>query len=154
VVVVRGRPDARGPVVVWIHGIDPRDAAALDYGFGYAARHGLRLRALHAYPALAPAHPVPASSRRYPLREPAAAESEAHRLIQDALSPWTAKYPEVEVDITAVHEPPAVRLVEASAQAAVIVVGSRGLGEVEALLRGSVGHAVLRHAHCPVTIAR
>jgi hypothetical protein len=32
-----------------------------------------------------------------------------------------------------------------------IVIGSRGVGRVRALL-GSVAHAVLHRAHCPVTV--
>ena len=35
-----------------------------------------------------------------------------------------------------------------------IIVGSRGLGAVRRALMGSVSHAVVRHAHCPVLVAR
>jgi len=37
-------------------------------------------------------------------------------------------------------------------RAAVIVVGSRGLGGVRARLKGSTSNATLRHAPCPVLI--
>lgn len=45
-------------------------------------------------------------------------------------------------------------LVEASAQADLVVVGSRGRGEFRSLLFGSVAHAVGQHAVCPVVVIR
>jgi nucleotide-binding universal stress UspA family protein len=38
--------------------------------------------------------------------------------------------------------------------AGLIVMGSRGLGRLRRALLGSVSDAVVRHAHCPVTIVR
>ena len=38
--------------------------------------------------------------------------------------------------------------------AGLIVTGSRGQGRVRRALMGSVSDAVVRHAHCPVTIVR
>jgi nucleotide-binding universal stress UspA family protein len=45
-------------------------------------------------------------------------------------------------------------LVEASAQADLVVVGSRGRGELRSLLFGSVAHTVAQHASCPVVVIR
>ncbi len=45
-------------------------------------------------------------------------------------------------------------LVEASAQADLVVVGSRGRGELRSLLFGSVAHTVAQHAACPVVVIR
>jgi nucleotide-binding universal stress UspA family protein len=39
-------------------------------------------------------------------------------------------------------------------EADLIVMGSRGLSDFQALLVGSVAHKVLHYAHCPVLIAR
>jgi nucleotide-binding universal stress UspA family protein len=47
---------------------------------------------------------------------------------------------------------PAEVLVERSAQADLLVVGSRGLGGLKGMLLGSVGHHCATHAHCPVVI--
>src|SRR3712207_7411325 len=38
--------------------------------------------------------------------------------------------------------------------AGLIAVGSRGRGRIRRLLMGSVSDAVVRHAHCPVMVAR
>ena len=38
--------------------------------------------------------------------------------------------------------------------AGLIVMGSRGQGRLRRALMGSVSDAVVRHAHCPVTIVR
>jgi nucleotide-binding universal stress UspA family protein len=38
--------------------------------------------------------------------------------------------------------------------AGLIVMGSRGHGRLRRALMGSVSDAVVRHAHCPVTIVR
>jgi nucleotide-binding universal stress UspA family protein len=57
-----------------------------------------------------------------------------------------------EVNVVAVNGIPAEALLAASADADMIVVGSRGAGGFERLTMGSVGDQVARHAHCPVVI--
>ena len=50
------------------------------------------------------------------------------------------------------HGHPVEVLKNASAQADLLVVGSRGRGELSGLLLGSVSHSLLQHAVCPLVV--
>ena len=78
----------------------------------------------------------------------------ARELLADAVAPWALKYPAVEVEITVMAGSAPWALVQASNGAALVVVGSRGHGGFTGLLLGSVSQALLRHAACPVAVAR
>jgi nucleotide-binding universal stress UspA family protein len=47
-----------------------------------------------------------------------------------------------------------LRFTEEQGDFGLIVIGSRGLGPVKRRLMGSVSESVVRHAHCPVLVAR
>jgi nucleotide-binding universal stress UspA family protein len=79
-----------------------------------------------------------------------AAEAEA----ADAVEEVGRAAPEIEVWGDVSNDSPAKALVEASKDAALLVVGSRGLGGFERLLLGSVSQQVAQHAQCPVLIVR
>jgi nucleotide-binding universal stress UspA family protein len=49
---------------------------------------------------------------------------------------------------------PATRLIEASAGADLLVVGSRGHGAFAGMLLGSVSEHCVAHASCPVVVVR
>lgn len=70
--------------------------------------------------------------------------------IEKALGPDRAP----RVGWKVVRGQPAIVLVEASRTAALVVVGSRGHGEIVGMFLGSVSEYLSTHAHCPVVIVR
>jgi len=56
------------------------------------------------------------------------------------------------VTVRAISGFPAKELIEASGDADLVVVGSRGAGGFAKLMVGSVGSQVVEHAHCPVVV--
>jgi nucleotide-binding universal stress UspA family protein len=58
----------------------------------------------------------------------------------------------LSVTVRAVNGLPAQELIEASRDADLLVVGSRGGGGFARLMMGSVSDQVVRHAHCPVVV--
>ena len=81
-------------------------------------------------------------------------QQEAAAVLYETLAEIRQKYPDVPVVEQVVEERPAVALVEASRDASMLVVGSRGRGGISGLLLGSVSQAVLHQAHCPVAVIR
>ena len=154
-VVVRGGERQDGRIVV---GIDssPHSEPALDFGFAYADAHAVPLVALHAYTVRAVVYPVmPYPIPPYPvIEEMNRFRAEALRTAEHSLGRWTEKYPDVEVRVEVTEGPAARELVNSSRSAGLLVVGTRGHGGLAGMLLGSVSHAVLRHAFCPVAIAR
>ena len=77
----------------------------------------------------------------------AAVTAEADKVLAELNGP----HPE-SVTVKAVHSFPVGELVNASKEADLIVLGSRGAGGFTRLMLGSTADQVARHAHCPVTI--
>jgi nucleotide-binding universal stress UspA family protein len=76
-----------------------------------------------------------------------AVKAEADRVLAALDGP----HPE-SVTVKAVHGLPVKELVEASKEADMVVLGSRGVGGFTRMLLGSTAGQVVQHAHCPVTI--
>ncbi|MET8336337.1 universal stress protein [Streptosporangium canum] len=146
VVVVRADADRpHGEIVVGVDG-SAECEPALAYAFEQARLRGCALRAVHAWQ-----RPV------YGLIPEIPADIEGvhrfhQRMVRDKLGTWREKFPEVEVveDVRSAH--PVEALTEASDRAALVVVGSRGVGAVGSVLLGSVSRGVLHHAHGPVAV--
>ena len=151
VVIVRdGAGRADGPIVVGVDEGDESDVA-LAAAFEEAALRAARIVVLHAY--------LPAV-RTWGLDLPPEPEDEQARRTTESdrlaaiVAPWRDKFPAVPVEVVAVEGQAAARLVDASATAQLVVVGSRGRGGFAGLLLGSVGLHLLHHAGCPVLIVR
>lgn len=156
VVVVREPSDdtaahPEGPVVVGFDG-SPLSDDALAYAFAAAAQHRLPLDLVIAWDTDVLAMYRLAPSLVDEVR--AAAEHHRHELAEAAAAPWVEKFPQVEVRVHVTPEPAAQALVDRSRGAALVVVGSRGLGNLRGALLGSVSAEALRHAHSPVAIVR
>jgi nucleotide-binding universal stress UspA family protein len=70
------------------------------------------------------------------------------------LASCSARYPDVGFSSEVSRDRPAYRLSQLSRRAQRLVVGPRGRDEFSSLLLGSVSHALLRKADCPVAIVR
>lgn len=133
-------------------GIDGSDAAqdAASFAFETASLHGWSITAIHAWDVpsydllVVPNAPIPV-----PLTE--TIDDEA-RLAAELLAGHRADYPDVEVDIQVVRQAPARALLAAGEDASMIVVGTRGHGQVMSTLLGSVSNTVLHKATVPVVV--
>jgi nucleotide-binding universal stress UspA family protein len=154
VVVVRGEagtPDPAAPVVVGVDG-SPTSEAALAFAFEAAAVRKVPLVAVHTWwDPLLDATMAPATAL---MLDWDAIEVDERALLAERLAGWGEKYPDVRVRRLVMREHPSHALVEQSGQAQLVVVGSRGRGAMAGLVLGSVSHAVLQRAHCPVAVVR
>jgi nucleotide-binding universal stress UspA family protein len=77
---------------------------------------------------------------------------DADQIVHQMVAEAGAKAEGVEVVAEVCEGQPAEVLAERSRGAALLVVGSRGLGGFSGLLLGSVSHECAQHAECPVAI--
>jgi nucleotide-binding universal stress UspA family protein len=150
VVVVRGRPDAKGSLIVGVDGSEC-SIQALGLAFREADRLGCGIVAIRVYRLAVP--PLGMYMPPYVEDEEERRAAERQHLDED-VAPWRHKYPDVATECVVVAGSAAEVLAGASARAQLIVVGSRGHGELAGLLLGSVSSQLLHHADCPVLVAR
>jgi nucleotide-binding universal stress UspA family protein len=126
----------------------PGSRAALDWAIGEAAARTGELRVLHAlaWPALrvSPVPPGPDAGLR----------DEAERLVEDAVRHAHEQAPHLTATGRVRDGRPSAVLLEEAADAALVVLGSRGAGGFADLPLGSVGAQVAAHATCPVVVVR
>ncbi|GAA3795030.1 universal stress protein [Amycolatopsis tucumanensis] len=150
VVVVRGRENAEGPVVVGVDG-SPVGERALAAAFEEASWRGAGLVAVHVWSDV--------DFAGYPSMVPIALDweesaADERRLLAERLAGWQEKYPDVRVERVVARDRPRHQLLSWSAHAQLVVVGSRGRGGFSGLLLGSTSQALIHHAQCPVMIVR
>lgn len=125
---------------------------ALRKGLAVASALGAPVRIVRAWTmssaprprSWAPGYVPPVDDYAEAIREILAAE----------VAPALTLHPELEVSLEVPHGAAGRELVEASADAQLLVVGTRGLGGFSGLLLGSVSDEVVEHARCDVLIVR
>jgi len=137
---------AGSPIIVGIDG-SASAKAALDWAVGTARRRNAPLRLVNAT-----ALNIYASRWQDPTPPAQTTEEVAWSLLSTALAALE--------DVDVVVEPhvgtgsPAAVLLEQAADAQMVVVGSRGHGDLIGLLLGSTSLQVAMHAPCPVVVVR
>jgi len=120
--------------------------AALDFAIDLAARYGATLVLLHAFPHVSDLLGTPQYEHLLVART-----LNGERLLESAQTQVGDAAP---VDTQLVEGPaaPAILQIAAEEGCDMIVVGSRGHGQLAGLLLGSVSSAVAQRAECPVLI--
>ncbi|MGW2613497.1 universal stress protein [Streptomyces sp. NPDC001500] len=153
VLVVRGRPDPSGPVLLAVDG-SPASEAAVGFAFAEASLRGVDLVALHVWNARSErAHEGPGDPPRAVV-DVERLRQEEQQLLDGTLAPWQERRPRLAVERRLVRSRVRPALIEASRGAQLVVAGARGRGGFSGLLLGSVSQALLHHAHCPVAVVR
>lgn len=137
-------------------GVDGSDSAkkALSWALEEAQLRGADVVAVHAWES-APMMLEPGPAPGFDLVGvmPQLQES-AETLVQTVVDDVVGENRDVTVERRAMEGPPVEVLVEASRDADLLVVGSRGLGGFKQLLLGSVSQQLAHHAPCPLVIHR
>jgi nucleotide-binding universal stress UspA family protein len=137
-----------GPRAVVV-GLDASEAAvrAAHFAADEAVRRSARLHIVHAVARF--------DGMTYPYPEldvPGLMNSGAQSLLQAVADAVVTSVPNNRISTTAVDGDPVEVLVDASADASLLVIGGRGVGGVAGLLLGSTAHGVVARAACPVVV--
>ncbi|GAA0285987.1 universal stress protein [Actinomadura nitritigenes] len=132
------------PIVVGIDG-SVHAWRALDWAADQAIRRRLPLRLVHGAQFLMHGGRIPEDVLVHLI-------AEREDLLAEARQYALKIHPELRIDTSLAPGDPGHALVAESEQAALVAVGSRGVGGFEGLLFGSVGLYVSAHARCPVLV--
>lgn len=136
-----------GTVVVGVDGSEPA-RRALEWAMEYAERKGADVKAVHVWqiPFSAGADGAVMSAAEY--------SADARRVLEKTVEEVASERPAVRVAMLAAEGNPGRTLVEMSAGADLLVVGSRGRSAFVGAVLGSVSKYCVTHAHCPVLVDR
>ncbi|WP_235871076.1 universal stress protein [Rhodococcus spongiicola] len=144
--------ETKAPVVVGIDG-SATSFAAVSWAARESRLHGCSLRIVSALGA-----PTPyGDGIRLPHSYFADRDRAVHANLEEAAAiarttDTASSITEITTDV--LDGPARPALIEVSKSARMLVVGSRGLGQVTAVLAGSVATALASHANCPVVVIR
>ena len=135
-------------VIVGVDG-SPQSAHALSWACRRGETCGDTIRAVCAWS-------LGASGEDWMSQPGVSAEGQrrAERMLRETVERVRSDHPAVDVETAVIEGPPARVLVDMSADADLLVVGSRGRGGFSELLLGSVSQQCVHHARCPVTVVR
>ena len=135
-------------VIVGVDG-SPQSVHALSWACRRAETCGDTVRAVCVWS-------LGASGEDWMVQPDVSAEGQRHaeRVLREVVERARTDHPAVKVETAVIEGPPARVLVDLSADADLLVVGSRGRGGFSGLLLGSVSQQCVHHAHCPVTVVR
>ncbi len=150
VVVVRdGRAHADRGIVVGVAGSD-RDATAVRFALEEAALRGCGVTAVHAWMLPFIEAPTAHTGQLDDARRSRALQAEGR--LEDALRKPSAEFPDVVVHRVVFEGHARTALLGASRGADLLVAGARRRDATVGMQLGTVNHALLHHAPCPIAI--
>ncbi len=113
-----------------------------------ARQYGANLYVVHTY------DPAPDYLGEPYLQEVISKRTEAADWVIEQAKTWLGELPQLETEV--LEGPPAEAILRVAQvrQVDLIVMGTRGLGQLSGLLLGSQSQKVLTHAQCPVLLVR
>jgi nucleotide-binding universal stress UspA family protein len=145
-----GRHHSRAEGVVIGYDGSPESELALSWAAATARRRGSRLTLLHSVNlSFIPGFPASDTSQVEPELQDA-----AKRLMDDGATRAGDALDASQIQTQYWLGSPSAQIVEASHNADLVVLGSRGRGRLTGGLLGSTSYAVAAHAHCPVVVVR
>ncbi|MGQ4431330.1 MULTISPECIES: universal stress protein [unclassified Streptomyces] len=143
--VVRGRPNPAGPVLLVVHGASTLRGAA-EFAFAEASARGAELVSLYLRSI--------STKRPHGRPVPAGAGGREDAALAEALSDLRTRYPDVTLRCRRPRGPSRQALVEASEDGQLLVVGVRGRFRFTRLPLDPVCRTALHEADCPVALVR
>ncbi|GAA1544038.1 hypothetical protein GCM10009730_61430 [Streptomyces albidochromogenes] len=141
---------AGGEVVVGHQGAAEDSDAVLRFAFEAAAVRGLPVRAVRAW-SLPPIYAFSPGSMLL-ADEAGGFEPFERKALEQALAPWRMRFPDVQVIEHVEIGSAGQMLLSAASRARLLVVGRRVRRSPVGARIGSVAHAALHHAPCPVAV--
>jgi nucleotide-binding universal stress UspA family protein len=153
VAVVRGErePAADDPVVAGVDG-SPAAEMVLTEAFRAAQRRDCPLIAVHGWQD--PTTDVLTARGQQPDFDRDSWQRAAAQALSERLDLVGQQFPSVHADAVVDWGRPTRALLEQAHTAQLVVVGTRGRGELAGMLLGSTSRAMVQHAPCPVIVVR
>ncbi|MFI7003435.1 universal stress protein [Nocardia sp. NPDC050175] len=136
---------ARQPVLVGVDG-SSNSVAALELGFEEASRRKVGLTALHTWSDVSGQDSTAAGWE--------GAQDSARAVLAESLAGYAERYPDVAVRRIVLADSPVRSLLDESANAQLVVVGSHGRGGFASMVLGSTSNALLHSVEVPMIVVR